>query len=68
MTVGLENMNAELTIIMVYLMLSRFLKVLFPFCYAISTFSAAPYMLSSTVMRGKVMSSEMTDVDRTCIH
>ena len=68
MTVGLENMNAELTIIMVYLTFSRFLKVLFPFCYAISTFSAAPYMLSSTVMRGKVMSSEMTDVDRTCIH
>ena len=53
---------------MIYLILSHFLEVLFPFCYAISTFSAAPYMLSSTVMRGKVMSSEMTDVDRPCIH
>ena len=68
MTVGLENVNAELTIIMVYLMLSRFHKALFPFCYTISTFSAAPYMLSSTMMRGKVMSSEVTDVDRPYIH
>ena len=68
MTVGLENMNAELTIIMIYLILSHFLEVLFPFCYAISTFSAAPYMLSSTIMRGKVLSSEMTDADRPCIH
>ena len=68
MTVGLENMNAELTIIMIYLILSHFLAVLFPFCYAISTFSAAPYMVSSTIMRGKVLSSEMTDADRPCIH
>ena len=49
---------------MIYLILSHFLEVLFPFRYANSTFSAAPYMLSSTMMRGKVMSSEMTDVDR----
>ena len=53
---------------MIYLILSHFLKVLFPFCYAVSTFSATPYMLSSTMMRGKVMSSEMTDVERPCIH
>ena len=68
MTGGQENMNAELTIIMIYLILSHFLEVLFPFCYAISTFSATPYMLSGTMMRGKVMSSEMTDVDRPCSH
>ena len=49
---------------MIYLILSHFLEVLFPFCYANSTFSAAPHMLSSTMMKGKVMSSEMTDVDR----
>ena len=53
---------------MIYLILSHFLEVLFPFCYAISTFSATPYMLSSTMMRGKVMSSEMTAVDRPRIH
>ena len=53
---------------MIYLILAHFLEVLFPFCYAISTFSAAPYMLSSTMMRGKVMSSEVTDVDRPYIH
>ena len=61
----MENMNAQLTIIMIYLILSHFLEVLFPFCCAIS---ATPYMLSSTMMRGKVMNSEMTDVDRPCIH
>ena len=49
---------------MIYLILSHFLEILFPFCYAISIFSATPYMLSSTMMRGKVMSSEMTDADR----
>ena len=49
---------------MIYLILSHFLEVLFPFCYAVSTFSATPYMLSSTMLKGKVMSSEMTDVDR----
>ena len=49
---------------MIYLILSHFLEVLFHFCYVISTFSATPYMLSSTMMRGKVMSFEMTDVDR----
>ena len=53
---------------MIYLILSHFLDVLFPFCYAISTFSATPYMLSSTMMRGKVMSSEVTDVDGPYIH
>jgi len=53
---------------MIYLILSHFLQVLFSFCCAISTFSATPYMLSSTVMRGKVKSSEMTDVDRPCIN
>ena len=53
---------------MIYLILSHFLEVLFPFCYAVSTFSATLYMLSSTMMRGKIMSSEMTDADRPCIH
>ena len=53
---------------MIYWILSHFLEVLFPFRYAISTFSATPYMLSSTVMRGKVMSSEVTDADRPCSH
>ena len=53
---------------MIYLILSHFLEVLFPFCYATSAFSATPYMLSSTMMRGKVTSSEMTDVDRPSIH
>ena len=51
---------------MIYLIhvLSHFLEILFPFCYAVSIFSATPYMLSSTMMREKVMSSEMTYVDR----
>ena len=53
---------------MIYLIFSHFLEILFPFCYAISTFKAAPYMLSSTMMSRKVMSSEMTDFDRPCIH
>ena len=53
---------------MIDLTLSHSLEVLFPFCCAISTFSATPYMLSGTMMRAKVTSSEMTDADRPCIH
>ena len=48
---------------MIYLILLYFLEVLFPFRYAISTFSATPHMPSVTMM-----SSEMTDADRPCIH
>ena len=43
-------------------------QILFHCCYAISTFSATPYMPSGTMMRGKFMSSETTDVDRPCMH
>ena len=50
---------------MIYLTLSHSVEVFFPSCYAISTFSGTPYMPSGTIMRGKVMSSEMTDVDRS---
>ena len=53
---------------MIDLTLSHSLEVLFPSCYAISTFSAKPYMPTGTMMRGKFMSSETTDVDIPCTH
>jgi len=49
---------------LIYLTLSHSLEVVFPSCYAISTFSATPYMPFGTVM-GKFMSSETTDVYRS---
>ena len=49
---------------LIYLTLLYSIEVLFPSCYAISTFSATPYMPSGTIM-GKFMSSETTNVDRS---
>ena len=53
---------------MIYFTFSHSLEVLFPSCYAVSTFSATPEVPSGTMVRGKVMSSEMTDVDRPRSH
>ena len=47
---------------MIYLTLLHSLEVFFPSCCAVSTFSATPCMPSGTMVRGKVTSSEMTDV------
>ena len=47
---------------MIYLTLLHSLKVLFPSYYAISTFSATSQVPAGTMVKGKVMSSEMTAV------
>ena len=50
--------------ITIYLTFSHTLQVLFPFCYALSTFSATPSISSGTLVRRKVKSTEMTDLSR----